>query len=136
MAHTPTHPLSPEEIQEAIRKLDAGEVQYQMPNQQWEGKNKWGKSYSNVFKTFEKEMAPKGEIIELQKIHYGASSVSELLDRSFNEITKTRDNITPENFFNLYNQLFYDIPKDGKQSHTSLIEESTDYIGGYEWNNY
>ena len=74
----------------------------------------------------------EGEIIELQKIHYGASSVSELLDRSFNEITKTRDNISPENFFNLYNQLFYDIPKDGKQSHTSLIEDSTDYIGGYE----
>jgi len=73
-----------------------------------------------------------GEIIELQKIHYGQSSVSELLDRSFNEITKTRDNITPENFFNLYNQLFYDIPKDGKNSHTFLIEESTDYIGGYE----
>jgi hypothetical protein len=74
----------------------------------------------------------KGEIIELQKIHYGVSSVSELLDRSFNEITKTRDNITPENFFNLYSQLFYDIPKDGKNSHTFLIEESTDYIGGYE----
>jgi len=128
--------VTQEQIQEAIRKLDAGEVQYQMPNQQWEGGNKWGKSYSNVFKSFEEEVDKgsfhKGEIIELQKIHYGASSVSELLDRSFNEITKTRDNISPENFFNLYNQLFYDIPKDGKQSHTFLIEESTDYIGGYE----
>jgi len=124
-------PLSPEEIQEAIRKLDAGEVQYQMPNQQWEGGNKWGKSYTKVFEDYEKEMN-KGEIIELQKIHYGVSSVSELLDRSFNEITKTRDNITPENFFNLYSQLFYDIPKDGKNSHTFLIEESTNYIGGYE----
>lgn len=74
----------------------------------------------------------EGEIIELQKRHYGQSSVSELLDRSFNEVTKTRDNITPENFFNLYSQLFHDIPKEGKNSHTFLIEESTDYIGGYE----
>ena len=72
-------PLSPEEIQEAIRKLDAGEVQYQMPNQQWEGGNKWGKSYTKVFEDYEKEMN-KGEIIELQKIHYGQSSVSELFD--------------------------------------------------------
>ena len=123
--------VTQEQIQEAVRKLDAGEVKYQMPNLKWEGKNKWGKDWGDVFEDYEKEMN-KGEIIELQKIHYGASSVSELLDRSFNEITKTRDNISPENFFNLYHQLFYNIPKDGKQSHTSLIEESTDYIGGYE----
>ena len=102
-----------------------------MPNLKWEGKNKWGKDWGDVWKDYEKEM-DKGEIIELQKIHYGQSSVSELLDRSFNEITKTRDNITPENFFNLYSQLFHDIPKEGKHSHTFLIEESTDYIGGYE----
>ena len=73
-----------------------------------------------------------GEIIQLQKRHYGQSSVSELLDRSFSEIAKTRENQTPENFFNLYNQLFFDIPKEGKLSHTFLIEESTNYIGGYE----
>ena len=123
--------VTQEQIQEAVRKLDAGEVKYQMPNLKWEGKNKWGKDWGDVFEDYEKEMN-KGEIIELQKIHYGASSVSELLDRSFNEITKTRDNKSPENFFNLYHQLFYNIPKDGKQSHTSLIEESTDYIGGYK----
>ena len=73
-----------------------------------------------------------GEIIQLQKRHYGQSSVSELLDRSFSEIAKTKENQTPENFFNLYNQLFFDIPKEGKLSHTFLIEESTNYIGGYE----
>ena len=69
-----------------------------------------------------------GEIIQLQKRHYGQSSVSELLDRSFSEIAKTKENQTPENFFNLYNQLFFDIPKEGKLSHTFLIEESSKLV--------
>ncbi len=74
----------------------------------------------------------EGEIIELQKRHYGQSNINELLDRGFSEITKTKEKISPINFFNLYQELFYDIPKQGKRSHTFLIEESTKYIGGYE----
>ena len=74
----------------------------------------------------------EGEIIELQKRHYGQGNINELLDRSFSEITKTREKISPDNFFNLYQELFYDIPKQGKRSHNFLIEESTKYIGGYE----
>ena len=74
----------------------------------------------------------EGEIIELQKRHYGQGNINELLDRSFSEITKTRERISPDNFFNLYQELFYDIPKQGKRSHNFLIEESTKYIGGYE----
>ena len=74
----------------------------------------------------------EGEIIELQKRHYGQSSAGELLDRSFSEIAQTKDRQTPANFFKLYQQLFYDIPKRGKESHTYLIEESTNYVGDYE----
>ena len=74
----------------------------------------------------------RGEIIELQKRHYDQSSTSELLDRGFSEIAKTKDKLTTDNFFNLYQELFYDISKQGKKSHTYLIEESTRYIGGYE----
>lgn len=88
--------------------------------------DKGGKLVSPVKKPFE------GEIIELQKRHYGQSNVSELLDRGFSEIAKTKENISPDNFFNLYQELFYDIPKQGKRSHTFLIEESTKYVGGYE----
>ena len=74
----------------------------------------------------------EGEIIELKKRHYDQTSTSELLDRGFIEITKTKENLNPTQFFNLYQELFYDIPKQGKRSHTFLIEESTKYIGGYE----
>ena len=74
----------------------------------------------------------EGEIIELQKRHYDQASTSELLDRGFSEIFKSKDKLTADNFFNLYQELFYDLPKQGKRSHTYLIEESTRYIGGYE----
>ncbi len=85
-----------------------------------------GKPVSPVQKPFD------GELIELQKRHYGQNNIGELLDRGFSEITKTKERISPNNFFNLYQELFYDIPKQGKRSHTFLIEESTKYIGGYE----
>ena len=72
-----------------------------------------------------------GEIVELQKRHYGTEDASQLLDRSFSELTKTRDGISPANFFNLYRELFYDIPKVGENSHTTLMLESREYINDY-----
>tara|TARA_Y100000592_G_scaffold67491_1_gene104872 strand:- start:2619 stop:3956 length:1338 start_codon:yes stop_codon:yes gene_type:complete len=71
------------------------------------------------------------EIVELQKRHYGTRDASQILDRSFVELTKTRDSLTPETFFNLYRELFYDLPKIGDNSHTLLIKESRDYVKDY-----
>ena len=72
-----------------------------------------------------------GEIVELQKRHYGTKDASQLLDRSFSELTKTRDGISPANFFNLYRELFFDIPKVGENSHTTLMLDSKEYINDY-----
>ncbi len=72
-----------------------------------------------------------GEIVELQKRHYGTKDASQLLDRSFSELTKTRDSINSANFFNLYREIFFDIPKEGENSHTTLMLESKDYINNY-----
>jgi HSP90 family molecular chaperone len=35
---------------------------------------------------------------------------------------------TVEDFFNLYEKLFYEIPITGENSHTTLIEKSSEYI--------
>lgn len=35
---------------------------------------------------------------------------------------------TVDDFFILYNKLFYDIPKTGEQSHESLINQSNNYV--------
>lgn len=39
------------------------------------------------------------------------------------------ENVTVDEFFILYDQLFFDIPKNGNNSHETLITTSTDYVG-------
>ena len=74
-----------------------------------------------------------GEIIELQKRHYDNAFISGLLDNGFSEVINIKDKMTVDAFFVLYQDLFFNIPKEGtKKSHTFLIEESTNYVGGYE----
>ena len=44
------------------------------------------------------------EIVELQKRHYGTKDASRVLDRSFIELTRTKDSLTPENYNELCNE--------------------------------
>ena len=88
-------------------------------------------STNNLVVSTNSKYSIDGEIVELQKRHYGTKDASQLLDRSFSELTKTRDGISPANFFNLYRELFYDIPKVGENSHTTLMLESKEYINDY-----
>lgn len=77
------------------------------------------------------------ERIKLTKKVYDKQSASDLLNRSFSEImnpnninnTNLSNNI--KQLFTLYNDLFYEIPKIGQQSHTTLFQQSRDYIGDY-----
>ena len=71
------------------------------------------------------------ENIKLTKTIYSTKSTEGLVDRSFSEIFKTKDPIDLSNFFSIYGELFYDIPKTGKNSHTTIIKQSTDYIKNY-----
>jgi len=78
------------------------------------------------------------ENIKLNKKVYDKSSAGDLIDRSFSEILNSKDFISNSNvsdninkLFNLYSELFYDIPKSGSQSHTTFFEQSRDYIGSY-----
>jgi len=68
------------------------------------------------------------ENVKINKKVYGAKSASDIIDRSFSELLKSKDPINVEKLFQLYNELFYDIPKEGDQSHTTLIVQSTDYV--------
>ena len=71
------------------------------------------------------------ENIKLSKTIYSTKSTDGLLDRSFSEFFKTKDPVNLDRFFSVYNELFYDIPKMGKKSHTSIIKQSQDYIKNY-----
>jgi len=68
------------------------------------------------------------ENVKINKKVYGAKSANDVIDRSFSELLKSKDPINVEKLFQLYNELFYDIPKEGDQSHTTLIVQSTDYV--------
>jgi len=78
------------------------------------------------------------ERIKLTKKVYDKSAANDLLNRSFSEIIGPNDitnntnlDVNIKQLFTLYNDLFYDIPKIGPQSHTTLFKQSRDYIGNY-----
>lgn len=77
--------------------------------------------------------------IDLNRVVYDKDKYQKTIDTSFNEllppvIVEEEDTITVEQFFNYYNQLFFDIPKTGINSHNTLIQESTEYVGNEQVN--
>ena len=69
--------------------------------------------------------------IDLQKTVYGKKSFDDKINRSFDEFMSKSKDISMEEFFTYYNQMFYEIPKDGSNSHKTIIDQSTDYVGDF-----
>jgi len=77
--------------------------------------------------------------INLNRKVYDKSDYLKTIDTSFNELAPLtpiieEDNITVEQFFEYYNQLFFDIPKTGVNSHNTLIQQSSEYVGDEQTN--
>ena len=69
--------------------------------------------------------------MKLQKKLYNLAAVENITDRSFNESKRTKDDdISIAKFFQLYDKLFYNIPKVGQLSHSYIINKSNSYAGG------
>tara|TARA_R110002012_G_scaffold140459_1_gene298038 strand:- start:8371 stop:9255 length:885 start_codon:yes stop_codon:yes gene_type:complete len=69
----------------------------------------------------------EGEI-RFQKIIYSQPSFRNRIDVSFNELNNKSKEVDISKFFNDYYRIFFDIPKIGNLSHTTLVEESTSYV--------
>lgn len=75
------------------------------------------------------------EKIELLKDVYVDKSYSNVIDREFKEFDATTDTNaqirpTVDEFFAMYDELFYDIPKEGdSNSHRVLLDKSAKYLG-------
>ena len=70
----------------------------------------------------------------LNRIVFNKEAYEKTIDTSFSQITPPtppiEDTMTIEEFFNMYNALFYDIPVEGNiNSHAYLVKTSGDYIG-------
>jgi len=58
--------------------------------------------------------------ISIQKNIYSNIKFREVIDTTFSELTNILPKTTVEDFFNLYNELFLEIPNTGEFSHTTL----------------
>ena len=70
--------------------------------------------------------------ISIQKNIYSNSKFREVIDTTFSELTNITSKTTVEDFFNLYNELFLEIPYTGEFSHTTLstLSQQTSKPGG------
>jgi len=79
-------------------------------------------------------MIDSGSKVDLTKKLYDKKAYLNVIDTQFNELSQPTPPAEPEvsidEFFQLYNDLFYDIPKFGEtNSHEYLIKQSSDYVG-------
>lgn len=76
------------------------------------------------------------ENISFNKQVYDKRQYSKVIDTSFKQLgvqpinEKIENQPTVNDFFNMYNEMFYDIPELGAvNSHEYLIKQSSEYIG-------
>tara|TARA_R110000822_G_scaffold10358_11_gene39294 strand:+ start:4364 stop:4729 length:366 start_codon:yes stop_codon:yes gene_type:complete len=81
------------------------------------------------------------ENIDLNKTVYNKTQYEKTIDTSFNQLgvqtiqEQLNQQTTVDEFFVLYNDLFYDIPETGPiNSHEYLIQQSSEYIN-FDQNN-
>jgi hypothetical protein len=75
--------------------------------------------------------------VEMVKEIYGLNTYSKAINTNFTELLQptvvepTTNEITVDQFFEYYDQLFFNIPVSGSiNSHTYIVEKSQQYIGG------
>jgi len=81
------------------------------------------------------------ENIKFEKQVFGKDQYEKVIDTSFKQIDQTppveilAETPSVNDFFSLYNELFYDIPEKGvTNSHEFLIKQSSEYINFEEDN--
>lgn len=75
------------------------------------------------------------EIVSIQKQVYDKKEYPKVIDINFNQLVKPKIEeevieLTVDEFFNQYQNLFFQIPKFGDvNSHSYIIKKSSEYIG-------
>ena len=87
--------------------------------------------YSFSDKTHSHKISSISYPIDLQKTVYGKKGFSDNVNKNFDEFISTNNDINVKEFFEYYQQLFYEIPKEGTTSHKALVNQSTDYLGDF-----
>lgn len=79
---------------------------------------------------------PPVEIIEKSTIKldrqiYSRKAFNETVGVDFEEFQKKEDTFSITQFFQLYNALFFDIPRLGRESHATIKRKSSEFLRGY-----
>ena len=74
------------------------------------------------------------EIIDLGKTTFSRKNFEKVVDNRFKQLLNNRpvtdDTFTIDDFFQLYEDLFYQIPKEGEvQSHRYIWNQTAEYLG-------
>ena len=77
--------------------------------------------------------------LNLNRTLFDKSKYSKTIDTSFKELIPPLleneiPSITVVDFFEAYDNLFFEIPKTGLNSHNTLIQKSTEYVGDQQTN--
>tara|TARA_B100002019_G_C21259921_1_gene596114 strand:- start:1813 stop:2169 length:357 start_codon:yes stop_codon:yes gene_type:complete len=73
--------------------------------------------------------------IDLKLKGYGKNSYPKVVDTEFTQLIQSVETesevgfVTNEQFFDIYNDRFYELPIEGPFSHSELIRRSTEYVG-------
>ena len=70
--------------------------------------------------------------ITFDKVIYSRRAFNQKIDTNISELRTIVEPVNIGKFFRDYRDLFFDIPKVGEESHTTLLESSKDYIEDYE----
>ena len=71
--------------------------------------------------------------IPVEKTVFSKDSYSRVIDTQFSQLITQEDDtlsFSVDDFFELYDQLFYQIPRDGEtNSHQYILQREADYLG-------
>lgn len=73
------------------------------------------------------------ETVNITRRIYSKNTFPSVVDTGFKELLPiqepTKEEVSVEKFFNMYDELFFTIPVSGPNSHEELLDRSGDYVG-------
>ena len=69
--------------------------------------------------------------IKIDREVFSKKGFNEAINVEFEEFSRKEDTFSITQFFQLYNSLFFDIPRFGRESHALIKRKSTEYLRGY-----
>ena len=73
--------------------------------------------------------------IKLNREIYSRKGFNQTVGIDFEEFSKKEDTFSVTQFFQLYNALFFDIPRIGVESHNTIKRRSSEFIRGFSADN-